>query len=120
MEALIRDLLTFSRAAHSKELPAGAADLAASLGDALSVLKEDIEESAAVITSEPLPSVRGDTSQMAHVFQNLLSNALKYRRDEAPPEICISAELQGAHWIISVRDNGIGFEPRYADRIFGL
>jgi PAS domain S-box-containing protein len=120
MEALIRDLLTFSRAAHSKELPAGAADLAASLGEALSVLKEDIEESAAVITSEPLPSVRGDTSQMAHVFQNLLSNALKYRRDGAPPEIRISAELQGAHWTISVRDNGIGFEPRYAERIFGL
>jgi PAS domain S-box-containing protein len=120
MEALIRDLLTFSGAARSKELPAGAADLAASLGEALSVLKDEIEESAAVVTSEPLPSVRGDTSQMAHVFQNLLSNALKYRRDGAPPEIRISAELQGAHWTISVRDNGIGFEPRYADRIFGL
>jgi light-regulated signal transduction histidine kinase (bacteriophytochrome) len=57
---------------------------------------------------------------MAHVFQNLLSNSLKYRRNEAPPEIRISAELQSGRWIISVRDNGIGFEPRYADRIFGL
>ncbi len=120
MEALIRDLLTFSRSVHLEELPVGRADLPASLGEALSVLKEDIKESAAIITAEFLPSVRGDTSQMAHVFQNLLSNALKYRRNEAPPEIRISAELQGARWIISVRDNGIGFEPRYADRIFGL
>jgi light-regulated signal transduction histidine kinase (bacteriophytochrome) len=120
MDALIRDLLTFSRAAHLEELPVGAADLAASLAEALSVLKEDVEKSSAVISSEPLPTVRGDTSQMAHVFQNLLSNSLKYRRNEAPPEIRISAELQSGRWIISVRDNGIGFEPRYADRIFGL
>lgn len=120
MEALIRDLLTFSRAVHDEEPPIGAADLSTSLGEALSVLKEDIEGSAAVITAESLPMVRGDTSQMAHVFQNLLSNALKYRKNEAPPEIRVSAQPDGGDWIVSVRDNGIGFEPRYADRIFGL
>jgi PAS domain S-box-containing protein len=120
MEALIGDLLTFSRAVHPEELPVGTADLAAALGEALSVLKEDIEENAAVISSGPLPSVRGDTSQMAHVFQNLLSNALKYRRNEVPPQVHISAEPDEGQWTISVRDNGIGFEPRYANRIFGL
>lgn len=120
MEALIRDLLTFSRAVHAEELALGTADLAAALGEALSVLKEDIEENAAVISSGPLPSVRGDTAQMAHVFQNLISNALKYRRNEVPPQVHISAEPDEGQWIISVEDNGIGFEPRYANRIFGL
>jgi PAS domain S-box-containing protein len=120
MEALIRDLLTFSRAGHDEELPVGTAHLSASLGEALSVLKNDIDETRAVITAGSLPIVRGDTSQMAHVFQNLLSNALKYRKKDVPPEIRVSAEVEEGRWIISVRDNGIGFEPRYADRIFGL
>jgi signal transduction histidine kinase len=120
MEALIHDLLTFSRAVHKEELPVGTADLAVSLGEALSVLKGDIEESAAVVTAGDLPRVRGETAQMAHVFQNLLSNALKYRKNDVPPEIRVSAKPDDDHWIVSVRDNGIGFEPRYADRIFGL
>jgi len=120
MEALIRDLLTFSRSVYHEELLVGTADLAASLSEAMSVLKNDIEECAAVITAESLPAVRGDTSQMAHVFQNLLSNALKYRKSEVPPAIRVSAEPDGGHWIVSVQDNGIGFDPRYAGRIFGL
>jgi PAS domain S-box-containing protein len=120
MEALIRDLLTFSRSAHAEERPVGTADLSTSFGEALSVLKDEIERSAAVITADPLPMVQGDTSQMAHVFQNLLSNALKYRKKDASPEIRVSAEDNGGRWVVSVRDNGIGFDPRYADRIFGL
>jgi light-regulated signal transduction histidine kinase (bacteriophytochrome) len=86
----------------------------------MSVLKNRIEENAAVITAESLPVVRGDTAQMAHVFQNLLSNALKYRKKDALPEIHISATHDGGHCTISVADNGIGFEPQYAERIFGL
>jgi PAS domain S-box-containing protein len=120
MEALINDLLTFSRLVHTEPLPVGAADLSASLNEALSVLKSHIEESRAVITSQSLPTVRGETLQMAHVFQNILSNALKYRTKDVAPEIHISAELDGGQWVISVRDNGIGFEPQYAERIFGL
>ena len=57
---------------------------------------------------------------MAQVFQNLLSNALKYRKKEVPARIDISAEPDGNSWIISVRDNGIGFEPHYAEQIFKL
>ncbi len=121
MEALLRDLLTFSRTVHKdEELPVGTADLSAALSDALSVLKSRIEESRAIITAQFLPTVHGDTPQMTHVFQNLLSNALKYRKPEIPPEIHISAEGDGDRWIVSVRDNGIGFEPEYAERIFGL
>ncbi len=120
MDALIHDLLTFSRAVHSDELPVGTADLSASLREAISVLKNRIEESGSAIAADSMPTVRGDASQLAHVFQNLISNALKYRKQEAPAQIHISAEQDGAKWIVSVQDNGIGFEPQYAERIFGL
>jgi len=120
METLLKDLLTFSRTVHSEALPIGTADLSISLTEAVKMLSDQIEESGAVITSEALPSVRGDTPQMAHVFQNLLSNALKYRKKELPPKISIWAEQQDREWIVAVQDNGIGFEPKYAERIFGL
>jgi len=120
MEGLIRDLLTFSRTVHKDDLPAGTADLSASLAEALSVFKNRIDESGAVIAAQPLPTVRGDTAQLALVFQNLLSNALKYRRQDVPPEIHIAVEPDGEQWIVSVRDNGIGFDQQYARRIFGL
>jgi len=120
MQALIHDLLAFLRAVHVEALPVGTADLSASLREALSGLEDRIEEIGPVIAAEPLPMVRGDTSQVGHVFQNLLSNALKYRRSAVPLRIHISAKRDGNDWTISVRDNGIGFEPQYAGRIFGL
>jgi PAS domain S-box-containing protein len=120
MEALIQDLLTFSRTVHTEDLPVGTADLSASLAEALSVLKGRIEEASASIETGSLPLVRGDTSQMAHVFQNVLSNALKYRKKDTAPRIRISTKQDADRWVIAVQDNGIGFEPRYAERIFGL
>jgi light-regulated signal transduction histidine kinase (bacteriophytochrome) len=120
MEALIQDLLTFSRVVHDDELPVATADLSAALDEALLVLKSQIEESGATITTPSLPRVRGDTTQMAHVFQNLISNALKYRNNGVAPQISISSQQSGSDWVISVKDNGIGFEQHYAERIFGL
>jgi PAS domain S-box-containing protein len=120
MEALLQDLLTFSRAVHMEEQPAGEADLTAALAEARSVLGSRIEEHNASITATALPRVRGDTQHMAHVFQNLLSNSLKYRRMDRPPEIDISAVHRSAECVVSVQDNGIGFEPQYAPSIFGL
>jgi PAS domain S-box-containing protein len=120
MEALIQDLLSFSRSVHTEDLPVGAADLSAALNEAKDVLKGRIQDTGATIQNSTLPTVRGDTAQLAHVFQNVLSNALKYRKKDALPEISISAKPEGDQWIISVRDNGIGFEPQYAERIFGL
>ena len=116
MEALIRDLLSFSRSVHAEEVTAGAADLEASLKEALSVLATRIAETGADITADPLPSTRGETQQMAHVFQNLISNSLKYRRP-GPLEIKISAEFKDNRWVICVQDNGIGFDSKYAERI---
>lgn len=120
MHALIHGLLTFSRSVHAEELPIGTADLTAALSGAMGVLKGRIEETAAVITAPPLPLARGDTAQVMHIFQNVLSNALKYRRMDRAPEICVSVARDRDEWIISVQDNGIGFEPQYAERIFGL
>jgi light-regulated signal transduction histidine kinase (bacteriophytochrome) len=105
---------------HKDELPAGVADLSLSLTEALSVLDNRIRQSGASITVQSLPTVVGDTAQLAHVFQNLLSNALKYAKSGTPPQIDICAAADGDHWIVSVQDNGIGFEPQYAERIFGL
>ncbi len=120
METLIHDLLTFSRSVQIDDSPIGAADLSISFADALSVLKGRIEEVGAVIQASTLPVVSGDASQFTHVFQNVLSNALKYRNKDVRPEILVSAKQDGDLWIISVEDNGIGFDPKYAERIFGL
>jgi PAS domain S-box-containing protein len=120
MDALIQDLLTFSRAVHGDEMPVGTADLQASLNEALAVLKNRIEESGCVLAAGPMPMARGDAGQLAHVFQNLISNALKYRQKDAPCEIRIAAKPEGKYWTVSIQDNGIGFEPKYAERIFGL
>lgn len=120
METLIHDLLTFSRAVHADEVPVGTADLQAALAEAESVLAARIKDSGAWITSPALPTVRGDTSQLSHVFQNLLSNALKYRKKDLAPKIDVSCARETGRWVIAVQDNGIGFEQRYAERIFGL
>ncbi|MEP7367425.1 MAG: PAS domain-containing protein [Acidobacteriota bacterium] len=120
MQTLIHDLLTFSRAVHSGDLPIGTADLSTSLDAALAVLENQIGESAAVIEAQALPRVRGETAHMTHVFQNLLSNSLKYARKGVSPVIQISVEQDGHQCTITVRDNGIGFEHQYRERIFSL
>jgi signal transduction histidine kinase len=121
MEALIRDLLSYSRVIRPQgdELKERA-DLNASLLQALSLMKTRVEESGARLTYETLPVVIGDESQLAHVFLNLISNSLKYCLAGSTPEIHIRAERMKDEWIISARDNGIGFAPQYAERIFGL
>ena len=121
MEALIRDLLTYSRTVRPDETATGTASLAAALNEAMTVLHDRIEETGTVIqVGAELPLVCGDTGQLAHVFQNLLSNAMKYHKPGVAPIIRITAEKRGREWVISMQDNGIGFEQKYAERIFGL
>lgn len=124
MEQLIGDLLSYSRTVHAvnaeAELSNADADLEESLKEALLCFDSPVEEIRAFITHDPLPTVRGDVMQFSQVFQNLISNALKYRNPERTPEIHISVERRDAEWVLSVHDNGIGFEPAYAERIFGL
>jgi signal transduction histidine kinase len=120
MERLIRDLLTFSRTVHIESRDGTSADLSTSLAQAISILKNRIEENATVIHAESLPVVHGDAPQLAQVFQNLISNSIKYRKAEETPRIEITSEHKNGEWITAVQDNGIGFDQQYADSIFGL
>jgi len=116
MQRLIQDLLTFSRLT-TRARPFEATDLNQVLGEALEMLQPAVEESRAKITSEPLPTIRADYSQFLQLFQNLIGNALKFR-DSRPPEVHIDAQWVEMAWLFSIRDNGIGIDPQYADRIF--
>jgi light-regulated signal transduction histidine kinase (bacteriophytochrome) len=87
------------------------------LGAVLANLRSTIEDAGARVSVEPLPVVEGDPTQLAQVFQNLIANAIKFRGGRRP-EIAVAAERDGKQWTFSVRDTGIGIEPRHAERIF--
>ena len=118
MQALIRDLLAYSRVGTRRGAMAPT-DLGATLQTVLADLGANVEESAAEITHGPLPTVRADASQMAQLFQNLISNALKFR-GKAPLKIHVEAVRRDDGWLFSVRDNGIGIAPEACDRIFQI
>ncbi len=116
MKYLIDDLLTFSRVStHAKEFEN--VDLETVLDDVISNLSLFIEENQAIITHDPLPIITADKSQMRQVFQNLISNAIKFHGDN-PPEINIIAHKQGNLWKFEVSDNGIGINQDYQNQIF--
>ena len=116
MQALIQDLLAFSRV-DTQGQHFEATSVETLLGYALDNLKGGIEESGAVVTHDPLPTVMADERQLLHLLQNLLSNAIKFRGQD-PPLVHISAEKRDNQWQFSIRDNGIGIDPQYAERIF--
>jgi light-regulated signal transduction histidine kinase (bacteriophytochrome) len=119
MNALINDLLTYSRVStHAKPMAHTSSEAALML--ALSNLQLAIEDAGATITHDPLPEVMGDDVQLVQLFQNLIGNAIKFRRDDEPPRVHLSARSGKGEWIFSVSDNGIGFETQYLDRIFGM
>jgi PAS domain S-box-containing protein len=116
MQRLIHDLLSYSRAgreAIADRPTRGEAVLA----EAVANLRARIEESGAQISADELPELRGHPGQLVAVLQNLIGNALKYRGEE-PPRIHVGAERRGADAVFFVRDNGIGFAPEHAERIF--
>jgi PAS domain S-box-containing protein len=119
MQKLITDLLAFSRVGAR----GGAfvlADLNGLLSDALNNLQVTITESGAKVTSDPLPSLPVDATQIVQLFQNLIGNAIKFRSEQAP-EIHVGArKAEKERWLFWVRDNGIGIEPQYAGRIFQI
>ena len=119
MEALIRDLLAYTQASLV-ERPAARVDANACLEVALANLAAAIAESQARIEKPTLPSLPVHATHLQQLFQNLIGNAMKYRRPGVPPIIDVSARLEKENWIFSVRDNGIGIEPEYQEGIFGL
>jgi PAS domain S-box-containing protein len=116
MQQLIRDLLEYSRVGTRGGIFA-AVDCGELVTQVLGDLATAIGEAGAAVVAGPLPTVSGDRSQLRQLFQNLVENALKYRSD-APPVARIDATGEGDMWHFTVRDNGIGIAPEYADRIF--
>lgn len=118
MKVLINDLLDYSRVGtQGKELEP--LECAGALEQAMSNLRVAIDESGARVTHDSLPRVNGDFNQLSQVFQNLISNAIKFRSEDAPA-IHITSVMMGGSCVMSVTDNGIGIDPRHADRIFGM
>ncbi|UTF54258.1 MEDS domain-containing protein [Natronosalvus rutilus] len=116
MREMIDGLLAYSRVETQGD-PLERIDLDAVFDDVLADLRIQISESDAEITAEDLPRVRGDATQLRQVFQNLLENAITYSGDEKP-RIHASAERDGAEWVVSVRDEGIGIDTDNQDCIF--
>ncbi len=120
MQHLISDLLEFSRleADGSDRFSVCSCDVA--VEEALSNLRARIDESKTEIVRQPLPQVYCDRIQLARLFQNLIINAIKYRRPDVTPKVRISAEPSGNAWVFRIEDNGVGIEPQFTEKIFGI
>ncbi len=117
MRRLINDLLEYSRVT-TKGRPFDNISLTQVAADVVSDLETGVQDAGAALEIGALPEVRGDMLQVRQLFQNLIGNAIKFRRADAPPQVRVSAERDGEHVVLSFADNGIGFDEKYLDRIF--
>ncbi|MGY0066911.1 sensor histidine kinase [Streptomyces sp. QTS137] len=117
MQTLINDLLDFSRVGRLHNAHESV-DLGEVLERTLSALSVGIEEAGAEITHDPLPTLVADPTQLGMLWQNLVGNAVKFRRPGETPKIHITAAPEGELWRFTVTDNGIGIAPEYADKVF--
>jgi PAS domain S-box-containing protein len=119
MHALVEALLEYSRSGEVSESMTKAVSVERVVRDAITNLQSAIAETNASITFSQLPVVTADPLHLAQLFQNLISNALKYRSDR-PPRIAVSAAEQDQNWVFTVEDNGIGIKSEYQAQIFGI
>jgi PAS domain S-box-containing protein len=118
MQRLIQDLLAYSRVGtKGTDLVATSSEHA--LEQAIVNLRGAIKDSGALVSHDPLPAVLADESQLTQLFQNLVGNAIKYQRPGIP-RIHVSSIANGARWVFSVKDNGLGIDSKYFERIFGM
>jgi light-regulated signal transduction histidine kinase (bacteriophytochrome) len=119
MHDLINDLLEFSRVT-TKGKKFEDVNMEEPLENALTNLKLSIEENnVAIVPKNSLPTINGDYSQMTQLFQNIIGNAIKYRSSD-PPQIHISVTNEANNWLFSIKDNGLGIDPKYADNVFKI
>jgi signal transduction histidine kinase len=119
MEVLVHDLLDFSRIDVRGMDFFARTSCDSALDDAIANIRPLVAESGAVVTRDPLPYVMGDAVQLTRLFQNLLVNSIKYRNSDVP-RIHIGSRENGEEHLISVKDNGIGIDPQYAEKVFGI
>jgi PAS domain S-box-containing protein len=116
MKSLIRDLLMFSRVGRNHQTERIDCNLLVST--VVADIEDIIRDNEARITIGTLPYIKAGKSEIQELFLNLLTNAIKYRKENIPPRVEIKAVKSGADWLFSVKDNGIGIDPEYSDRIF--
>lgn len=119
MQSLLRDLLEYTRLELAEGGDKRPVDCQAALAAVLDSLKALLEENGAAVTSDPLPIILAQEVHIVQLFQNLIANAIKYRREE-PPRVHVSVQEYNGSWRFSVEDNSIGIEPEYLTKIFGL
>lgn len=119
IENLVRDLLTYTRAARPADGVPELVDANEALARSLTDLQVTIAETGALVEADKLPVIRMPRLHLEQLFQNLIGNAIKYRSQE-PPRVKISASLANGEWLFSVADNGIGIDPQYKEHIFGI
>ncbi len=117
MRSIILDLLEFSRVGRSEDKQE-LIDVNEIISEVKLLCHKEIEDSDAVISTEVLPEIMAPKSPVRQVFQNLISNAIKYRKPSVTPEIEIKVEESGKYYVFSIKDNGIGIDPEYFDKIF--
>jgi light-regulated signal transduction histidine kinase (bacteriophytochrome) len=118
MQRLIRELLNYARVG-TRAKPMAPVSLDEVVRNVLSDLKTRVDAAKAEIEVSPLPTVRGDDIQLGQVFQNLISNAIKFRGDRQP-RVTVGARREGEMWRISIEDNGIGIDMKFHDRVFEI
>lgn len=116
MQTMIRDLLLYARLERS-EGPPTVVSSEETFSQVVENLRSTIEETGAVVTHDPLPTVVMSEDRLVQLFQNLISNAIKFRSDR-PPRVHVTAQHEGDLWRFAVSDNGIGLDPKYQDKIF--
>jgi PAS domain S-box-containing protein len=119
METLVRDLLSYTRVSKF-EKPVESANASDELSSTIGGMAGLIADAGARITADPLPSVRVHAVHLQQLFQNLISNAVKYRSPDRPAAVHVTAESENGNWVFAVSDNGIGIDPEYKETIFGL
>jgi light-regulated signal transduction histidine kinase (bacteriophytochrome) len=119
MQRLINDLLAFSRVGKQNTARA-IIDCNQVIGLAVTNLMSSIKETGAVVTNDPLPTVSANETMINQLFQNLIGNAIKFHKKDQAPQVHVSAERKNDEWLFSVRDNGIGIDPKNYERMFTI
>jgi chemotaxis family two-component system sensor kinase Cph1 len=117
MQTLIDDVLAYSKV-DVKGIECALTNVEESLTQAIANLRGRITDTQAEVTYDPMPTLVADSTQLMQLFQNLLGNAIKFRRADVPPRIHIGVERTEDSWRFTVQDNGIGLDPQFGDRIF--
>ncbi len=120
MERLLKGLRDYWHISDRQSIQIASVDLGDALQKALLNLEDAVQESQATVIHEPLPVVSASETPMIQVFQNLLGNSMKYRSPERPLKIEVTCESRPSEYVISVADNGIGIDPKYATQVFGI